>query len=78
MKQTKLTETGVKRHLAIQRLASSPDARKTSTPLEIIGKVVKQDYTLAMANYNTTYCYPHSITLTTTLLLVYYQQYYLK
>ena len=60
MKQTKLTETGVKRHLAIQRLASSPDARKTSTPLEIIGKVVKQDYTLAMANYNTTYCLPEN------------------
>ena len=53
----KFTEAGAKRHLAVQRIATV-DSKKTNSPLEIISKIVMQDYTLAMVNYNTSYCLP--------------------
>lgn len=55
-KQLKCSESSAKRYLAVQRLHPSQDAKKTSSPFEIIGKIVQSDYTLAMANFNTTYC----------------------
>lgn len=57
MVQQKLQKRSAQHYLAVKKTGQL-NANKTATPMEVVSKVVHQDFTYAMVNYKTSYCTP--------------------